>query len=60
MLVYGVERVAETLLVILKERIDKSLKILALIDYKEEKQNKELLGYKIISFLHINKYEHIE
>lgn len=57
-LLYGAGEVAETLLGIIKERKDEPLKVLALIDDKEDKQNKELLGYKIISLEDIKDYEH--
>lgn len=57
-LLYGAGEVAETLLGIIKSRTDKPLKVLALIDDKEEKQNKKLLGYKIISLENIKDYKH--
>lgn len=57
-LVYGAGEVAETILGIIKGRTDKPLKVLALIDDDEERQGKELLGYKIISREEINQYEH--
>ena len=57
-LLYGAGEVAEILLGIIKERRDKPLKVLALIDDKEEKQNKELQGYKIISIGDIKDYDH--
>jgi len=55
---YGAGEVAETLLGIIKDRTDKSLKVVALIDDKQDKQDKELLGYKIISLEEIKDYEH--
>ncbi|HFL3828494.1 TPA: winged helix-turn-helix transcriptional regulator [Clostridioides difficile] len=57
-LVYGAGEVAETILGIIKGRTDKPLKVLALIDDDEERQGKELLGYKVISREEINQYEH--
>lgn len=57
-LLYGAGEVAETLLGIIKDKPNKPLKILALIDDNKERQNKELLGYKIISLNEINEYEH--
>lgn len=57
-LLYGAGEVAETLLGIIKERNDEPLKVLALIDDKEDKKNKELLGYKIISLEDVKDYEH--
>lgn len=57
-LLYGAGEVAETILGIIKNRTDKQLKVLALIDDSEERQNKELLGYKIISLDEINNYKH--
>lgn len=57
-LVYGAGEVAETILGVIKERKDKPLKVLALIDDDEERQEKELLGYKIISREEIKDYEH--
>lgn len=57
-LVYGAGEVAETILGIIKGRTDKPLKVLALIDDDEERQGKELLGYKIISREEIKEYEH--
>lgn len=57
-LVYGAGEVAETILGIIKGRTDKPLKVLALIDDDEERQGKELLGYKIISREEINQHEH--
>lgn len=57
-LVYGAGEVAETILGVIKERKDKPLKVLALIDDDEERQEKELLGYKIISREEIKEYKH--
>ena len=57
-LVYGAGEVAETLLEIIKSRVDKPLKVLALIDDEKDKQGEELLGYKIISSKGIANYEH--
>jgi len=57
-LLYGAGEVAETLLGVIKGRIDKPLIVLALIDDDENRQGKELLGYKIISRDNIFKYKH--
>ena len=57
-LVYGAGEVAETLLEIIKSRTYKPLRVIALIDDNEEKLNKELLGYKIISLKDIKDYKH--
>lgn len=57
-LVYGAGEVAETILGIIKGRTDKSLKVLAIIDDDKEMQDKELLGYKIISREEINQCKH--
>lgn len=57
-LVYGAGEVAETILGVIKGRTDKPLKVLALIDDDEERQGKELMGYKIISREEIKEYEH--
>lgn len=57
-LLYGAGEVAETLLGIIKSRTDKPLKVLAIIDDKEDKQNKELMGYKTISLENIKDYKH--
>lgn len=46
---YGAGQVAETLLGVIKDRKDKALRVLGLIDDNKEKQKVELLGYKIIS-----------
>lgn len=58
MLVYGAGEVAETLLEIIKDRKDKPLKVLALVDDDKNKQGIQLLGYKIISKDDINEYIH--
>lgn len=57
-LVYGAGEVAETILGVIKVRIGKPLKVLALIDDDKALQGKELLGYKIISRDEINEYQH--
>ncbi|HZK00830.1 MAG TPA: winged helix-turn-helix transcriptional regulator [Tissierellaceae bacterium] len=57
-LVYGAGEVAETILGIISGRVNKALKVLALIDDDEERQGKELLGYKIISREEIKDYKH--
>lgn len=57
-LFYGTGEVAKTILSIIKERKAKPLKVLALVDDDKERQNKELLGYKIISRNQIKEYDH--
>lgn len=57
-LVYGAGEVAETILGVIKVRIGKPLKVLALIDDDKAKQGKTVLGYKIISREEINEYQH--
>lgn len=57
-LLYGAGEVAETILGIIKGRIDKPLKVLALVDDSKGRQGGKLLGYNIISREEINKYEH--
>lgn len=57
-LVYGAGEVAETIVGVIKRRIDKKLKVLAFIDDDKDKQGKSLLGYKIISREEINEYQH--
>lgn len=57
-LLYGAGEVAQTLLGIIKDRSDKQLKVLGIIDDNEEKQNEELLGYKIIPVSEIKEFEH--
>lgn len=57
-LMYGAGEVAETILGILKNRTDKPLKVVAIIDDNKERQNSEMLGYKIISREDIKDYKH--
>ena len=57
-LLYGAGEVAETILGILKNRIDKSLKVIALVDDNEQKQNNTLLGYDIIPREEIKNHKH--
>lgn len=57
-LIYGAGEVADTILRVLKTRIDRPLKVLAVIDDNKEKENTEMLGYKIISREDIKKYRH--
>ncbi|GAA3645988.1 winged helix-turn-helix transcriptional regulator [Asaccharospora irregularis] len=57
-LIYGAGEVAQTILGILKYRTDKSLKVVALIDDDKDRQNTEMLGYKIISREEIKDYKH--
>lgn len=55
---YGAGQVAETLLGVIKDRKDKALRVLGLIDDNKEKQEVELLGYKIISIDEIKEHDH--
>lgn len=57
-LFYGAGEVAETILSIINERVDKPLKVLALIDDSKDSKDRNLLGYKIISREEIDKYDH--
>ena len=57
-LFYGAGEVADTILRIAKGRIDRPLKVLAVIDDDKNRQEEGLLGYKIISKEDINKYKH--
>lgn len=57
-LIYGAGEVAQTILGILKYRTDKSLKVVALIDDDKDRQDTEMLGYKIISREKIKDYKH--
>lgn len=57
-LIYGAGEVAQTILGILKYRTDKSLKVVALIDDDKDRQDTEMLGYKIISREKIKEYKH--
>lgn len=57
-LIYGAGEVADTILRVLKTRIDRPLKVLAVIDDNKEKENTEMLGYKIISREDIKRYKH--
>lgn len=57
-LLYGAGEVAETILGIINGRQNKPLKVLALIDDDESRQQKDLLGYEIISREQINQYNH--
>ena len=58
LLFYGAGEVADTILRITKGRTNKLLKVLAIIDDDKHRQQKELLGYKIISREDIEKYKH--
>ncbi len=58
LLLYGAGEVAETILGIIKGRIDKPLMVQAIIDDNRSRQGKQLLGYNIIPREEINKYEH--
>lgn len=55
---YGAGEVAEILLGVIKERQNRPLKVLGLIDDNHEKQEDKLLGYKIISLDGIKEYQH--
>lgn len=57
-LIYGAGEVAQTILGILKYRTDKSLKVVAIIDDDKDRQDTEMLGYKIISREEIKDYKH--
>lgn len=57
-LFYGAGEVAETILSIVKGRTSKPLKVVALVDDNINKENREQLGYKIISRNEIKEYEH--
>lgn len=57
-LIYGAGEVAETILGILKNRIDKPLKVMAIIDDNPERLGTNMLGYKIISREDIKDYKH--
>lgn len=57
-LMYGAGEVAETILGIIKGRRGKTLKVVALIDDDKARQDKNLLGYKVIPRDHISKYQH--
>lgn len=57
-LIYGAGEVAQTILGILKYRTDKSLKVVAIIDDDKDRQDTEMLGYKIISREKIKDYKH--
>ncbi len=57
-LFYGAGEVAETILSIVKGRTNRPLKVVALVDDNIGKENKELLGYKIISRDEIKDYDH--
>lgn len=57
-LFYGAGEVAETILGVIKERKNKSLKLLALVDDSTETSKRELQGYKVISRDQIKDYDH--
>lgn len=56
-ILYGAGEVAETLLGIIKEKRDRNLQVMALVDDNIERRNKTLLGYKIISREEIKTYK---
>lgn len=56
-LFYGAGEVAETILSIVKGRTDKPLRVVALVDDNKDREDKELLGYEIISREEIKEYE---
>ncbi|MBV1819009.1 winged helix-turn-helix transcriptional regulator [Anaerosalibacter bizertensis] len=55
---YGAGEVAEIILEIIQGRIDKPLKVLAIVDDDKDRQGRELLEHKIISREDINQYQH--
>ncbi|HAQ39744.1 MAG TPA: hypothetical protein DCM73_02190 [Clostridiales bacterium] len=57
-LFYGAGEVAETILGIIRVRVDKPLRALAIIDDDKCKQGMQFLGYTIISREDIDKYDH--
>lgn len=57
-LLYGAGEVAETILGIVKDRKDKLLKVVAVIDDDASKTSKEILGFKIITRKDIKDYDH--
>lgn len=57
-LLYGAGEVAETILSVIRDRDKDSSKVLAIIDDNIELQDKEVLGYKVISPEEIGMYEH--
>ena len=57
-LLYGAGEVAETLLGVIKDRKERPLKVLGIIDDNKIRQNEELLGYRIISIDEIKEYKH--
>lgn len=57
-LLYGAGEVAETILGVIIGRIDKPLRVIAIVDDNKVRHGKQLLGYNIISREEINKYEH--
>lgn len=57
-LFYGAGEVAETILSIVKERINKPLKVVALVDDNIGTENRKLMGYKIICRDEIKEYDH--
>ncbi|NLY46419.1 MAG: winged helix-turn-helix transcriptional regulator [Tissierella sp.] len=57
-LIYGAGDVADTILGAIRDRNKDTLKVLAVIDDDESIQDKELLGFKIISRDDIYKYNH--
>lgn len=56
-LLYGAGEVAETILGVVRDR-ETDLNVIAVIDDDKGKQEKEILGYKIISLDEINNYPH--
>lgn len=57
-LFYGAGEAAETILSIINDREDISLKVLALVDDNNDREDKKLLGYEIISRDQIKEYDH--
>lgn len=57
-LIYGAGEVAETILGVIRDRNNETLKVLAVVDDDKDMQGKELLGFRIISREEIKQYEH--
>lgn len=57
-LLYGAGEVAEIIISVIRDKEERKLKALAVIDDDKNKQGEKLLGYKIISSKEINVYKH--
>ena len=57
-LIYGGGEVAETMVRALKQRRDRNLKIVAIVDDYKDEEDMEYLGYKIIRRNEIKYYKH--